>query len=77
MSLFTLDGKLHLAPIPDNVKRVLDVGTGTGIWVIEFGNCLILRLSAVYPPVVKFLLADQHPNTTVLGNDLSPIQPTL
>lgn len=33
----------------------LDIGTGTGIWAIDF--------------------ADEHPETTVIGTDLSPIQP--
>lgn len=49
-------GKLHLAPLPDNVEKVLDIGTGTGIWAIDF--------------------ADMHPETHVIGTDLSPIQPT-
>lgn len=31
-------GKLFWAPIPDNVKEVLDVGTGTGIWAIDFAD---------------------------------------
>ncbi len=31
-----LGGKLGVAPM-DNVQRVLDLGTGTGIWAIEFG----------------------------------------
>jgi len=52
----TLNGALHLAPLPDGVKSVLDAGTGTGIWAIEF--------------------ADEHPEATVLGTDLSPIQPS-
>ncbi|KAE8148100.1 S-adenosyl-L-methionine-dependent methyltransferase [Aspergillus avenaceus] len=51
-----LDGSLYLSPIPEDVDRVLDVGTGTGIWAIEF--------------------ADTHPSATVIGTDLSPIQPT-
>ena len=32
-----LNGKLNLAPVK-NPKNVLDIGTGTGIWAIEFGE---------------------------------------
>ena len=31
------DGKLHLAPLT-NPGRILDIGTGTGIWCIEMGD---------------------------------------
>ncbi|KAL1610488.1 hypothetical protein SLS60_002156 [Paraconiothyrium brasiliense] len=34
----SLDGELHLAPIGDNPQRILDVGTGTGIWAIDMGD---------------------------------------
>jgi cyclopropane fatty-acyl-phospholipid synthase-like methyltransferase len=34
---------------------VLDLGTGTGIWAIDF--------------------ADEYPSASVIGTDLSPIQP--
>ncbi|WQF80849.1 Putative S-adenosyl-L-methionine-dependent methyltransferase superfamily [Colletotrichum destructivum] len=60
MFLLSFDNKLGTAP-PNirgskvEVKRVLDVGTGTGIWAMEFG--------------------DEHPETEVLGIDLSAIQP--
>lgn len=50
-----LGGGLVRAPIPPTVQRVLDLGTGTGIWAIDF--------------------ADEYPSATVIGNDLSPIQP--
>lgn len=34
-----LSDKLYLAPIADKMKgRVLDLGTGTGIWAIEFAD---------------------------------------
>ncbi|KAF6809343.1 methyltransferase domain-containing protein [Colletotrichum plurivorum] len=39
--LLSLHGKLGLAPPNEEdskVKRVLDVGTGTGIWAIDFGE---------------------------------------
>ena len=49
-----LGGEHHLAPLKDP-KKILDVGTGTGLWAIE--------------------MADRFPNATVIGVDLSPIQP--
>lgn len=33
----TLKGKLNLAPIPKNPQRILDIGTGTGLWAVEIG----------------------------------------
>lgn len=30
--------KLFLAPIDDSVARVLDIGTGTGVWAMDFGE---------------------------------------
>ena len=36
--LLTLDDQLFLAPIGNNLQHVLDVGTGTGIWALDFGK---------------------------------------
>ncbi|KAL2198336.1 S-adenosyl-L-methionine-dependent methyltransferase [Corynascus similis CBS 632.67] len=48
--------KLFLAPIDtEKMQRILDIGTGTGIWSMSMG--------------------DEYPHATVLGNDLSAIQP--
>ncbi|TGZ76986.1 S-adenosyl-L-methionine-dependent methyltransferase [Ascodesmis nigricans] len=38
MGLLTLDGELYSAPITESPHNVLDCGTGTGIWALEFGN---------------------------------------
>ena len=32
------DGKLHLAPLDPTPQRILDIGTGTGIWCIDMGD---------------------------------------
>ncbi|PUU81285.1 S-adenosyl-L-methionine-dependent methyltransferase [Tuber borchii] len=34
MALLRMDDKLHLSPL-ENPRRILDIGTGTGIWAIE------------------------------------------
>ena len=49
------DAHLHLAPL-ENPRRILDIGTGTGIWAIQ--------------------MADDNPDCTVIGTDLSPVQPS-
>ncbi|KNG87492.1 UMTA methyltransferase family protein [Aspergillus nomiae NRRL 13137] len=33
-----LERKLHLAPLDESPKRVLDLGTGTGLWAIDFAD---------------------------------------
>nr|XP_036585852.1 methyltransferase domain-containing protein [Colletotrichum truncatum]KAF6796043.1 methyltransferase domain-containing protein [Colletotrichum truncatum] len=53
--MLTWDGDICLSPKKKTAKRVLDLGTGTGIWALDY--------------------ADEHPEATVLGVDLSAIQP--
>lgn len=38
--LITTEYKLALAPLPKDMHHALDVGTGTGIWAIDFGKAL-------------------------------------
>lgn len=44
-----LDGKLITAPIPkeQQLHRVLDLGTGTGIWAMDFGAHPAFRKSEI------------------------------
>ena len=35
-------GKLYLAPLKGDPGRVLDIGTGTGIWAMEMGTAVLL-----------------------------------
>ncbi|KAF9872754.1 hypothetical protein CkaCkLH20_09617 [Colletotrichum karsti] len=71
MFMQTFDGRLGTAPPnrPDaTVRRVLDVGTGSGIWAMDFGDdhpeteVRGIDLSAVFPeftpPNVKFEIDD-------------------
>ncbi|KAJ2905791.1 uncharacterized protein MKZ38_004468 [Zalerion maritima] len=56
LHVLTQKGRLACAPkAQEGAKMVLDVGTGTGIWALEY--------------------ADVFPGSTVIGVDLSPIQP--
>jgi ubiquinone/menaquinone biosynthesis C-methylase UbiE len=41
IALLIHHGKLNVAPV-NSPARVLDVGTGTGIWAIEFGEPFLL-----------------------------------
>lgn len=42
MMLEALDGRHILAPIPDDVKIIMDLGTGTGLWAMD-GECFATR----------------------------------
>lgn len=51
-----MENRLFMAPITPHRMKVLDIGTGTGIWALQMG--------------------DEHPTASIVGNDLSPIQPS-
>lgn len=36
--LLALEGKLHKSPALRKPQRILDVGTGTGVWAIDCGK---------------------------------------
>ncbi|KAF5983492.1 demethylmenaquinone methyltransferase [Fusarium coicis] len=62
------DGELYFAPLEDNIQKVLDVGTGTGIWAIDFADkfpgCEVIGtdISPIQPgwvpPNLKFEIED-------------------
>ncbi|EZF71275.1 hypothetical protein H105_06480 [Trichophyton soudanense CBS 452.61] len=63
-----LGGRLFLAPLPQNTKRILDIGTGTGDWAIDMadrypdalvvGNDLSPIQPGLVPPNVQFEIDD-------------------
>lgn len=53
------------------MDQVLDVGTGTGNWAIDFGMCTLLMQEILS----DYDIGDSHPEAKVIGIDLSPIQP--
>lgn len=65
----SLGGRLNLAPIPKDPKRILDIGTGTGIWAIEMGKLLAQNL-LILTPKLSFLTSsetsgDKYPDAEV------------
>jgi hypothetical protein len=57
--LITLDGKLSLAPITEP-RMVLDIGTGTGNWAMEFGK-LIWYQMVRYEVLISLCYSNTEP----------------
>lgn len=71
MLLILNDNKLYHAPIGPNPQRVIDIGTGTGIWAMQvscFGTLFMTD-------TCHSDFADESPSAEVIGTDVSPIQP--
>lgn len=73
------DNKLYFAPLGDNVQKVLDVGTGTGLWAIDFAddhpeaNVIGTDISPIQPkwvpPNLKFEIEDCTSEWTFHANE--------
>jgi SAM-dependent methyltransferase len=69
-----LGGELFTAPLPSDVHRILDVGTGTGIWAVDvadrfpgtlvFGTDLSPIQPLWVPPNLKFYVDDAEAEWT-------------
>ncbi|KAK2054350.1 methyltransferase domain-containing protein [Colletotrichum caudatum] len=78
MMLEVTDGRLYFAPIGGNPQKIIDLGTGTGIWAIEMGDLFPsaeiqgIDLSPIQPtwvpPNVKFIVDDVE-DTWLNGSD--------
>jgi len=76
--LLTLGGALYVAPLGDSVHRVLDCGTGTGIWALDMGEThptaevIGVDLSPIQPawvyPNVRFEVDDLEKDWTWPAN---------
>lgn len=72
-----LDGRLLAAPVADSVGRVLDIGTGCGIWAAEFaadhpeatviGIDVFPQPNIAAPPNCRFLLMDTEQDWDLAG----------
>ena len=62
--LLTLEDKLFLAPI-QNPFRVLDIGTGAGIWAVYEHHIIVVGLTS---NLAFRDFADGFPSTEVIGN---------
>ena len=50
------------------------MGTGTGIWAIEYGTVTSITVHLTLGFIRS--TGDDHPDTEILGTDLSPTQPS-
>ncbi|KAK3385900.1 S-adenosyl-L-methionine-dependent methyltransferase [Podospora didyma] len=75
-----LDGKLFRAPLDaEKIKKVIDIGTGTGLWAIDFADqypdveVIGTDLSPIQPtwvpPNLRFEIEDMTLNWTYRPND--------
>ncbi|KAK3489935.1 S-adenosyl-L-methionine-dependent methyltransferase [Neurospora crassa] len=73
-----LDGRLYDAPLPKKMENAIDLGTGTGLWAIDFAdafpNCNVIGtdISPIQPswvpPNIRFEIDDYNKEWTYKPN---------
>lgn len=67
-----LKGELFKAPVK-NPQKILDLGTGTGIWAIDIAEYVTVHLTLDSWLITLFR---KFPEAQVIGTDISAIQPS-
>jgi SAM-dependent methyltransferase len=70
-----LGGELYNAPIK-SPQNILDLGTGTGIWALDIAEYVKFPILHLCMPARLLTLDRKFPGAHVIGNDISPIQPS-
>lgn len=76
--LKVFNGEIHLAPIGTNPQRIIDIGTGTGIWAIDaadkYPSAEVIGTDLRYLPMLGsrlprawLIVTQPKPNPTQLG----------
>jgi len=71
-----LGGELYNAPIKKSPENILDLGTGTGIWALDIAEYVKVSMPHLCTPVNLISDNRKFPSAHVIGNDISPIQPS-
>ncbi|OAL73219.1 hypothetical protein A7D00_2993 [Trichophyton violaceum] len=69
-------GRLIFAPISHQPERILDIGTGTGIWALDVAEFVAPFALLTVGVFRTYAAVSAYPATHVIGTDISPIQPT-
>lgn len=74
LATLLLGGRLHAAPIGQQPHRILDLGTGTGIWAVEMGKFATILCTLVLSP--STLLFDSKRKSLLTKMDAGDMYPS-